>query len=102
MSKRILTSILAMTTYAAIVSAQAPATTQTPTPSSQAPKAASITVEGCIQRGTASSATTPGTVGTTGSASTGFVLANAMKPAATAAAPAAGAPGRSTRGSTGR
>ena len=89
MSKRILTSVLAMTTYAAIVSAQAPATTQAPTPSSQATKAASVTVEGCLQKGTASNTATPGaTVGTSGS-TTGFVLANAMKPSASAGAPAA-------------
>ena len=89
MSTRILTSILAMSTYAAIVSAQAPATTQAPTPGSQATKAASVTVEGCVQRGTASNSATPGTVGTSGSPSTGFVLANAVKPTATAGATSA-------------
>ena len=42
-------------------------------------KADTITVEGCIQRGT--SGATAGTTGTTGSAPSAFMLTSAMKPA---------------------
>jgi hypothetical protein len=42
-------------------------------------KADTVTVEGCIQRGTASATT--GTTGTTGSAPSAFMLTSAMKPA---------------------
>jgi len=51
---------------------------------SQAAKADTITVEGCIQR-SASASATAGATGTAGSASadSGFILASAMKPAGT-------------------
>ena len=107
MSKIFLASTFA-TLLCASLAAQA---TQTPTPSTPqvAPPAAgadsptadpqssakstakadTITVEGCIQRGTTGSATT-GTTGTTGSAPSAFMLTSAMKPAgATSSTPIA-------------
>jgi hypothetical protein len=101
--------------FAAHVSAQAgqaPATAapQAPPPAAAAPqtppptataKADSVTIEGCVQRSPSASTAAPsatpgatGTAGTTAASSSMFVLANAMKPAASAAAsPAApGAP----------
>jgi hypothetical protein len=42
-------------------------------------KADSVTIEGCIQRGTASA--TAGTTGTTGTTPSAFMLTSAMKPA---------------------
>jgi hypothetical protein len=90
MSIRVLTSALVMSTYAAIAAAQTPPATQPPAPS-QASKANSVTVQGCLQRDASPSSATPGTVGTSGSATTAFVLANAMKPADSAGATAGAA-----------
>ncbi|MEQ1911181.1 MAG: hypothetical protein ABMA15_20345 [Vicinamibacterales bacterium] len=108
MSKKILTSLIAICASATIAAAQAPAPgAQTPAPGGQTPapvaaptqpaptaaaKADSVTLEGCIQRSATSPSATPGATGTAGSA-TGiagstagqFVLANAMKPMGTAA-----------------
>ncbi len=78
----------------------AAAAPQTPPPAATAMKADSVTIEGCVQRSpaapTAAPSATPGatgTAGTTAASSSMFVLANAMKPAASVAPPAAsGAP----------
>jgi len=52
---------------------------QSQTRSATAAKSDTVTVEGCIQKGSASSAT--GTTGTTGSSANAFMLTSAMKPA---------------------
>jgi hypothetical protein len=114
MTKRVLTSMLAMCACATIAFAQAtpqggaqtPGTTspqtpaQTSRPDLSAAKTSAVTLEGCIQRNAPANATTPGATGTAGSAAGAFVLVNATKSmgnagaAPNAAAPATGAAGR--------
>ena len=92
MRKTLLTGTLTVVACAGLIAAQAQnPTSQTPSPSptTQTPgttssassqrsaSANTITVEGCIQRGTGSS--TAGATGTAGSSGDAFILANAMK-----------------------
>ena len=104
MSKKILTSLIAICASATIAAAQAPAPGgQPPTPGtaptqpapSAAAKADSVTLEGCIQRNTSTPSATPGATGTAGSNAGQFVLANAMKPTG-AAAGSVGTAGRTS------
>ena len=104
MSKKILTSLIAICASATIAAAQAPAPgAQTPAPGtaptqpapSAAAKADSVTLEGCIQRNASNPSATPGATGTAGSTAGQFVLANAMKPMG-AAAGSVGTAGRTS------
>src|SRR5262245_36121648 len=104
MRVRTLTSLIAVCAYGAVAFAQGQAESQTPSPSSApgaaqsqtqsqtpspssspAAKAANtVTIQGCIQRGSAAAGTTTGTSGSS-AAGSNFILANAMRSAASGA-----------------
>lgn len=100
MHKHLISGFFAICASAAIASAQAPASPQTPTtqPTTRPSTAqtmpnsnnAKVTFEGCVQRGMAATSASPGAVGTSGTGS--FVLANAKHTGAATTAPSAGAP----------
>ena len=121
MSKKVLTTALAAFACAAVVGAQAPPPQQVPAPNAPPPAAPSqrppdqksasadnLIVMGCLERGTASAAATPGPAGAPGGAppagapaggaqarsdASSFILTKVMRPTGTsgssAAAPAA-------------
>ena len=121
MSKKVLTSALAAFACAAVVGAQAPPPAQPPAPNSppsavpaprpqdqaaprpQDQKSASadnLIVMGCLERGTASAAATPGPAGAPGGAPAGaqarseapsFILTKVMRPTGTAGSSSAAA-----------
>lgn len=100
MSRKVLTSLIAICASATVFASQAPAPgSQTPAPRTTSPqpapsaaaKADSVTLEGCIERSAANPSATPGAIGTAGSSTSSFMLSNAAKPmGATGAAGSAG------------
>ena len=104
MSKKILTSLIAICASATIAASQATVPAgQTPAPGTAVPqpapsaaaKADSVTLEGCIQRNAPNPSATPGATGTAGSDAGQFVLAHATKPMG-AAGGAVGTAGRTS------
>ena len=113
MSRNVLTATLAAFACAAVVGAQAPPPQQVPAPNAPPPaaptqrppdqKSASadnLIVTGCLERGTASAAATPGPAGAPGGAPAGaparndaasFVLTKVMRPTGTAGSSSAAA-----------
>jgi hypothetical protein len=105
MSKTLLTGTFALLACAGLAATQAQTptptrepSTQTPSattpqrPSSSMPAAQTVTIQGCIQRNTQTSSATTGATGTAGSTTEAFILANAMKPAASTGTAGATAP----------
>jgi hypothetical protein len=91
MNRRILTSLVAVCACTSVIAAQAPtqpasgpapAATQPQTSDQRAPKPATITLEGCIQRIALAPSAVAGATGTSGSPASAFILADAVKPAA--------------------